>query len=95
MDHSIPNPVMQVTNPTPNPTESCSQKWLSDVKKFAAEDPFAASATAFGAGLIISALPLRAILGSAAVVGATLLRPTLLSLGVLKGLELCCKKTSR
>jgi hypothetical protein len=95
MDHSIPNPVMQVTNPAPPSPEPSSQKWLSDVKKFAAEDPLAASAAAFGAGLVISALPLRTILGSAAAIGATLLRPTLLSLGVIKGLELCCKKTSR
>jgi hypothetical protein len=74
---------------------SSAQQILDDVKKFAHEDPTKAAAAAFGVGLLITMLPARALLGTAAAVGATLLRPTLLTLGLVKGMELCCQKSSR
>ncbi|MEN3943370.1 hypothetical protein WJU23_18865 [Prosthecobacter sp. SYSU 5D2] len=84
-------------NEYPSSTEpvSSAQQILDDVKKFAHDDPPMAAAAAFGVGLLITMLPARALLGTAAVVGATLLRPTLLTLGLIKGMELCCKKQPR
>lgn len=79
---------------TPPESVSSVQNVLDDVKKFAHEDPTTAAAAAFGVGLLITMLPARAILGSAAFLGATFLRPTLLTLGLVKGMELCCKKTT-
>ncbi|TDU71452.1 hypothetical protein EI77_02578 [Prosthecobacter fusiformis] len=78
-------------NPSSIDPVSSAQQILDDVKKFAHEDPTKAAAAAFGVGLLITMLPARAILGSAAFLGATFLRPTLLTLGLVKGLELCCK----
>ena len=80
-------------NPSSSEPVSSAQQILDDVKKFAHEDPTKAAAAAFGVGLLISIIPARTLLGTAAAVGATLLRPTLLALGVVKGLELCCKKS--
>ena len=51
-------------------------------------------AAAVGAGLLINLLPTRWVAGTAAVVGALLVRPVLLSLGVTKAMELCCKNSS-
>ena len=76
------------------PGVPASQRLLDDVKKFAHEEPTKAAAAAFGVGLVITMLPARALLGTAALLGATLLRPTLLTLGLVKGLELCCNKNT-
>lgn|GEM_PF-714137 len=47
---------------------------------------------AFGIGLLINLLPTRVIIGTVTAIGVTLLRPTLLILGMTKALEICCNK---
>lgn len=73
---------------------ACTRRFLDDVEDFARKDPVAASAAAFGVGLLLTVLPARAVFGTAAALSATFVRPTLLTLGVIKGLELCCSKNS-
>ncbi|MDB6138166.1 MAG: hypothetical protein JWO94_1238 [Verrucomicrobiaceae bacterium] len=71
---------------------------MGDIEDFARREPTKAVAAAFGVGLLINLLPTRLVIGAATAVGATLLRPTLLTLGVTKALELCFpsnKQTTR
>ena len=70
----------------------CVQRMLADCKQFATREPVKAMSAAFGAGLLLNLLPTRWVVGTVTVLGATLLRPALLSLGVLKAAELCCQK---
>ena len=65
---------------------------MSDLKAFAHREPVQAVAMAFGAGVLINLLPTRLVANSAGAVGATLLRPVLLTLGMIKVAELCCPK---
>lgn len=65
---------------------------LDDAKAFAHREPAKAVAVAFGIGLLINLLPTRVIIGTVTAIGVTLLRPTLLTLGMTKALEICCKK---
>jgi hypothetical protein len=76
------------------PAESCLRHALADLKTFAQREPGQAVAAAVAAGLLINMLPTRWVAGTAAVVGAMLVRPVLLSLGVTKAMELCCQKSS-
>ena len=63
--------------------------WLGQAEAFARRDPARAVATAFGAGLLLHLLPLRAV----TAVALALVRPALISLGMLKVWELCpCEK---
>ena len=72
--------------------ENTVRSLVRDLKDFAGREPTIAVATAFGVGLLINLLPTRVVAGTAAAVGATLLRPALMSLGVIKAVELCCQK---
>jgi hypothetical protein len=76
------------------PAEFCLRRTLADIKAFAQREPGQAVAAAVGVGLLINLLPPRLLVGAATVVGATLVRPLLLSLGVTKVMELCCQNTS-
>ncbi len=76
------------------PAEFCLRRTLADIKSFAQREPGQAVAAAVGAGLLINMLPTRWVAGTAAVVGAMLVRPVLLSLGVTKAMELCCQNSS-
>lgn len=66
---------------------------LSDIKDFASREPAKAVAAAFGVGLLLNLLPTRAVVGTLTIIGATLARPMLLTLGATKAMELCCQKT--
>ena len=77
--------------PPAQPVEASFRRLLEDIKSFARREPTQAVAAAFGIGLLINLLPARAVSGTAAAVGATLMRPALLSLGVIKAVELCCQ----
>ena len=84
-----------MNEPTDEPTlEASFHKVIESMKTFAHRDPVRAVAIAFGAGLLINLLPTRLVATSTAAVGATLLRPVLLSLGVIKAAELCTAKTT-
>ena len=81
-------------NPEPpvQPVEFCLRRTLDDVKSFAQREPGQAVAAAVGVGMLINLLPTRLVAGTAALVGAALVRPLLLSLGVTKAMEICCQK---
>ena len=63
---------------------------LHDIKAFAQREPAQAVAVAFGVGLLVNLLPTRVVAGTVSTVGAALLRPMLLSLGITKAIELTC-----
>lgn len=75
--------------PSTLPAEDPARRLLSSLREFARREPTKAAAAAFAAGVIINLLPRKAVASAAAAVGATLLRPALLSLGVVKAVELC------
>jgi len=64
---------------------------LDEVKDLARREPAKAVAAAFGVGLLVNLLPTRVVAGTVTAVGAVLIRPVLLSLGVAKAMELCCQ----
>ncbi len=74
------------------PVEFCIRRTLDDIKSFARREPGQAVAAALGVGLLINLLPTRVLVGTVAVVGAALVRPILISLGVTKAMELCSQK---
>lgn len=86
--------MMNDVPPTPStqPIEASVRQMLGDIKDFARREPAQAVAAAFGVGLLINLLPTRVMVGTVTTVGATLLRPVLLSLGIIKTIELCCQK---
>lgn len=67
---------------------------LGDLKAFARREPVQAMAIAVGTGLLVNLLPKRAIVGTATTLGTALLHPVLLTLGITKAMELCCRSTS-
>ena len=75
------------------PVEFCLRRTLADIKAFAQREPGQAVAAAIGAGVLINLLPTRLVIGTVTVMGALLVRPVLLSLGVTKAMELCCQNT--
>jgi hypothetical protein len=87
---SIPIKLMNVSLEHPLPVEECVQKWTAEAEDFARRDPTKAVAIAFGVGLALNVMPKRLIVGTATLAAVTLLRPVLLSLGVLKAFEMCC-----
>jgi len=72
------------------PVEKCVQQWVGEAEDFARRDPAKAVAVAFGVGVALNILPKRFIVGTATLAAVTLVRPVLLSLGVLKAFEMCC-----
>ena len=77
-----------------NPAGFSVRHMLWEIKDYASRKPATAVAAAFGVGLLINLLPARAVMGAVTIVGATLMRPVLLSLGATKAMELCCQKNS-
>ncbi|MDI1311082.1 hypothetical protein [Prosthecobacter sp.] len=80
-----------------NPTQTaelCFRRAVADLKNFAHREPGQAVVAAVGVGRLINLLPTRLIAGTAAIVGAVLVRPILLSLGATKVMEICCQNTS-
>jgi hypothetical protein len=84
MNHEPPAP----------PLEFSVRRTLDDLREFARREPAQTFAAAIGIGLLINLLPSRLVTGTVAIVGAALVRPVLLSLGVTKAMELCCQKSS-
>lgn len=83
---------MNEVSPSP-PLDFSVRRTLDDLKEFARREPAQAVAAAIGVGLLINLLPSRMVTGTVAIVGAALVRPVLLSLGVTKAMELCCQKS--
>lgn len=80
--------------PPASPLEFSIRRTLDDLREFARREPAQAFAAAIGIGLLINLLPSRMVTGTVAIVGAALVRPVLLSLGVTKAMELCCQKSN-
>jgi hypothetical protein len=78
-------------DPSKTPAEFSARGVLGDIKAIACREPAKAIAAAFGVGLLLNFIPARVLVGTVTVVGATLMRPALLSLGVIKAAELCCQ----
>jgi hypothetical protein len=74
------------------PVELSAKRLLGEMRDYAGREPVKAVAAAFAAGVMINLLPTRVLVASVTAVGGALLRPALLSLGVIKSLELCCQK---
>lgn len=67
---------------------------LGDLENFAHREPVTTMAAVVGAGLLINLLPTKVVVGTVTIMGALLIRPVLLSLGVTKAMELCCQKST-
>ncbi len=84
-----------MNNEPPAPSlEMSIRQTLGELREFARREPAQTFAAAVGIGLLINLLPPRWVTGTVAVVGAALVRPVLLSLGVTKAMELCCQKSA-
>jgi hypothetical protein len=82
MNHEPPKQSMEIS----------VRQWLGDMKSFPCREPVKTAAAAFAVGMLFNLIPSRLVAGAVTVVGATLVRPALLSLGVFKAVELCCPK---
>jgi hypothetical protein len=87
------SPDAPVIAPAVAPCELCSQlrDRMRNLKAYAHRQPAQAVTAAFGAGLLIHLLPTRGVTGALSTVGAAVLRPLLISLGITKAIELTCK----
>ncbi len=77
------------TEPTIQPAEQFVHRLVHDAETMARNEPAKAMAVAVGAGLVLNVLPTRLLVASVTAVTLTLLRPALLTLGVVKAFELC------
>jgi hypothetical protein len=68
--------------------EHLAKRLLDEMESLARRDPAKAALAAVGVGVAINVLPTRAIVAGVTAVSVTLLRPVLLTLGVVKLLEL-------
>lgn len=84
-------PKTEPANINPNSSAPCCT-WLDQAEAFARREPTKAVASAFGAGLLLHLLPIRAFVRGLTAAALALARPALLSLGMLKVSEICrCK----
>ena len=89
---TTPLPIMN-TEPTPKPAEMFVQRLVHDADTMVRNEPEKAMAAAVGLGLVLHVLPTRFLVASVTAVTLTLLRPALLTLGVVKAFELCSNPT--
>ncbi len=77
----------------PKSPKPLAKRLISEAETMAHNDPAKAVAAAVGVGIILNVLPTRFLVASASAVTLTLLRPTLLTLGLIKALELCASSS--
>lgn len=77
------------TETTPQPAEHLLSQFVNDAESMVKNEPAKAIAVAMGLGLVLNVLPTRFLVSSVTAVTLTVLRPALLSLGVVKAFELC------
>ncbi|MDI1312855.1 hypothetical protein [Prosthecobacter sp.] len=85
---SVPLNLMKI-DPTPKPAEQFVHRLVNDAETMARNEPAKAMAVALGLGLVLHVLPTRFLVASVTAVTLTVLRPALLTLGVVKAFELC------
>lgn len=78
--------------PAPHPVEQLIEKITSRTGEFSRQDPARAVAIALGTGIFLNVIPTRFIVKTVTAVTVTVLRPALLTLGIIKALELCTEK---
>lgn len=91
-----PDETSLMTQPATVPIHDISSflRWmLQDIKSYARREPTQAIALAVGVGLLVNLVPTRVVAGTVSTVGAALLRPILISLGITKAIELTCNVT--
>lgn len=76
--------------PPPHPAEKFVENFLTDAESLARREPAKTVAVALAAGIFLNVIPTRFIVASVTAVTVTVLRPTLLTLGVIKAFEMCC-----
>lgn len=84
-----------ITEEQPKPAEQLVRKLVQDASTVAQRDPAKAVATAFGLGVLLNVLPTRLIFGTAATLASTIVRPTLITLGVIKAFEIYLDQTQK
>lgn len=83
------------TETIPKPAEHLATRVVHEAETLARNEPAKAVAAAVGAGLLLNLVPTRFLVASATAVTLTMLRPALLTLGVLKAFELCSSQSHR
>jgi hypothetical protein len=78
---------------TPHPAELCLQRTLERAEDFMRREPTKAVGAALGAGLALTLLPTRSMVRPLAIIGAAMLPPILVGLGLIKLFELCFQNT--
>ncbi len=78
--------------PTDTPDDQSVQKFLKKAEIMVTQEPWKAFASACGAGMLLNMLPVRFLAGTASTIAVTLVRPALLTLGLLKAFELATPK---
>jgi hypothetical protein len=81
------------TDPAIQPAEQFVERLMHDAETMARNEPAKVMAVAVGAGLVLNVLPTRLLVASVTAVTLTLLRPALLTLGVVKAFELFSPST--
>ena len=71
------------------------QKFLTDVREFTRAEPVATVAVVCAVGLLVKLIPRSWIVGTVGVVGTALIRPTLLSLGMTKAMEIYLQRPNK
>ena len=79
----------------PHPAELCLQRSLQQAEDYVRREPAKAVGAALAAGLVLTMLPTRSMVRPIAAIGAALLPPTLLGLGLIKAFELCLQPPPR
>jgi hypothetical protein len=77
------------------PARQLATRLLDEAETMAHKDPAKAVATAVGVGILLNVLPTRFLVASATAVTLTMLRPALLTLGLIKAFELCSSQSNR
>ena len=80
--------------PSTHPIEAALRQAMGEVQNYVRREPCTAVTAAFGVGMLVNLVPSRVLVGALTAVGVTLLRPTLMTLGVAKAFELCCSQSN-
>lgn len=80
---------MSASDSPPHPLEACLQRTFAKVENYVRQEPAKAVGTALAAGLLLKALPPRAVARPLTAACAALLPSVFVGLGFIKALELC------
>lgn len=81
------------TSTVTKPAEHLLTRLVDQAEKMAQDEPAKTVAAAVGAGILLHIVPLRFLVAGATAVTLTMLRPALLTLGLIKAFELCISQS--